>query len=362
MFSTTSSDLTKSAYQTDSKNNLISVCLFESYFAKETIEHQDIFKDSYLKLLDALENFLRGEGENKLLLNEILKHKPKRFNLDREVFSSFSCLNQQFPGYNSFQSIKQNFSLSASNYLIKLIADHILKLPEQLAASNSFFSGQYNLRSPYSPLRVAELFHESNRGVTEIDCDLVSSKSLGIVEEQYQPNNLQDYYEHEIYPSMYLYEPKEDSYVAEWLRKRNLPIISGSSGSTELLFSYVFPLANLSKDEKKLIIFAQAMDMVAHGHHSLFEALIVAEHFKLDACLSGDVDLLSYYLHWVPQGVKETLWFNTFLKENSTVPVIKGYKLNLDMNKEGDETMMSQPMQLTDDEIILLNGSNSFRL
>lgn len=310
----------------DSKSNLINVCLFESYLAKCVLENQTIFQNSFLTMISGIQYFFESKSPK---LDQLLQTKPKRFNLDRELFSIFTCLRIEYPGYDSFQSLKERpFNLSACCYFIKLLADKILKPDYSPSSSPSFFPNGQEKRSPYSPLRPSLLFDNENRGVIDLETDVVPTTSIGIVESAHQPDDLKSYFQREIYPSMSLYVPKEDSYVALWLRKRNLPVISGSSGSTELLFSRIFPLIEISPEEMKMIIFAQALDMVAQGHHSFFETILVAEFFNLGHFPMEKTDLLTFYMHWVPPFILRMPWFNQFLQENLSVRAVQNYNVS----------------------------------
>ena len=108
----------------------------------------------------------------------------------------------------------------------------------------------------------------------------------------------------------FLYRPDESSFVANWLRDRHLPVIAGSSGSTEMLFSRVMPLVELTNEDIQMLVFAQACSMLANGHHSLFEALLVADHFGLK--LSNKETLLEFYLQCVPEKIRTDQSFIEF--------------------------------------------------
>lgn len=310
----------------DSKGNLVAVCLFESYLAKCVLDNQDTFKNSFLAMITELESIFTTRNFN---LTQLLQSKPKHFDLERQLYSIFTCLRVEYPGYDSFESFKElPFNLSACCYLVKLLADKILKPEYSATSSQGMFSGGSDKRSPYSPWRPPQLFSEMNRGVIDIEEEEAPpTKSIGIVEERYQPTELKDYFTNEIYPSMAIYTPKEDSFVAQWLRNRNLPIISGASGSTELLFSRIFNLIEISSEDMNMIIVGQAWDMVAQGHHSFFEAILVAEFFNLGHFPTREVNLLSFYLHWIPLPVLNAPWLEQFLCKDPSVQPITYYNV-----------------------------------
>lgn len=44
--------------QLDEKNNLVMVCLFETYLSKFIIENPEFYQSIYINALDSIENFL----------------------------------------------------------------------------------------------------------------------------------------------------------------------------------------------------------------------------------------------------------------------------------------------------------------
>lgn len=306
----------------DKKGNLVNVCLFESYLARHVLSQTSNYQELCLKILTQIENFFKpGENENYPYLKEIASDDP-RLSLDRRVFSLFTTLSQKYPGYDSLDSIKNNFSLSVFLYFLKLMADRLLKR-QYSDPDLGFFK-----RSPYSPERPVELFSEKNRGVTVLGLDEeVSSQALGIMDDEYCPEDLQFFYETPGCPAKYYYMPDEQSSVATWLRERCLPIISGASGSTELLFARILPLLRLPLKEQEILFFIQAMDMVAQGHHSFFESALVAEHFHLKRSASVPIALIDFYLDWVPDTLKSQPSFHAFMSEKGSL--LASYMINL---------------------------------
>ncbi|WP_131775413.1 hypothetical protein [Legionella impletisoli] len=313
-----------SATVLDEKNNLVFVTLFESYLAKFILEHSELYVEAFKKLLHGLDQLLTTENE---LRQQIISRKSKGFDLDRVLYFIFSQVNEQYPGYASFRDVIDNFQLSSADYLLKQITDNVLTpakpTPSPVVSQVGIFKSitePTSRRSPFNSSRSPLLFHERNRGVVEISSELSDEDeandeftyNLGIVSELFTPADFKGYFKHPIYPARYNYYPHEESYVARWLRKRQCPVISGSSGSTEALLSRVFPLIQtLTSEEKKIILFAQACNMVANGHHSIFEAMIVAESFGY--VLETKPTLLEFYLQGVPEVIQKSEAFHDFL-------------------------------------------------
>jgi hypothetical protein len=132
-----------------------------------------------------------------------------------------------------------------------------------------------------------------------------------------------------ICPAKFTYQPNEESYIALWLRSRHLPVIAGSSGSTETLFSGILPLVSLDPEEIEIIVFSQACNMVANGHHSLFEALKVADHFGLK--IRDTKSLFEFYIQCIPASIKSDPAFSKFINE----PIIKELLEDMPLYIEG---------------------------
>lgn len=291
--------------------------IFESILAKFVLEHPSFYQDAYIKMLEGL----------------VKKACSKK--LERQLFGLFSLVGNEYENYFSLDDIKNKFHLPAADYLVKLLADNIF--PPRKVSPQKVKLFQERSDSPRSPInqdRNTQLFAPEHRGVVESHGKESVCKSLGIVEDSYRPDELNEYFEHDNYPSGQLYTPNEKSYVASWLRERNCPVISGASGSTEALISRLFSYVDLKQDEKELLVFAQACNMVALGHHSLFEAMIVADDLNL-VSVSKQNTQMDFYLQCVPEKIKKSQEFIKFL-DSDTVK-----NLQLDEYTSNEESTLS---------------------
>jgi len=311
----------------DDKGNRVFVTLFESYLAKFVLEHPKFYQEPYIKILPIILSRLKD-----LETKETFKAFLGNTSLDRRLYSIFSLLNSSYSNYDSIEKLVDNFYLPAADYFLKLIADYILvpfasynkkALPIASPAAASAQQRFFSPRSPYNPSRNSLLFTEENRGVMNASLERGLSEShtpplpeftkdLGIVSGTFKPITLRNYFPQEIQPAGLGYKPKEDSFVAMWLRERGCPVISGASGSTEMLCSKIFSLVELTQEEKKTIIFAQACNMIANGHHSLFETLIVAIDFGFPVDIKET--LLDFYLQCLPEAMRTDSEFTAFLE------------------------------------------------
>lgn len=307
----------------DSRNNSIIVCLFESYVARFFVENPHYFISAYQKLIKDLQNFLENNPKDNPELKKFILCCTAGISLERRLFSIFSRTQKEFLGFDSFEAFQGDFKIAAADYLIKLIADDILIPTPQIINPEEHFISSPSLitrRSPSNPFRNPTLFEEANRGVhskfsdtsDDEDSEEYEYFSLGIMEPEFCPMELSYYFLRPIEPAGHRYIPNENSFVAQWLRKMHCPIVSGSSGSTELMINRIFPLSTLSQDEKKLIIFCQAWNMVAYGHHSFFEAMIVANDLGLFH-IEAKETVLEFYMQCIPESIQLDPLFIAFI-------------------------------------------------
>jgi hypothetical protein len=323
----------------DEKNNLVFITIFESHLAKFVLDNPQFYQDAYQKILHGLQHVLTQPNDK---IKKFIETRGPTYDLKRHIFLIFSRLGEAYPTYDSFDKIYRRFNLCVADYLIKLLADDIFipiadsspKKSSIPAHVSLFFNPTEGRRSPSNALRNPLLFHESNRGVIEISEEKQSTLELetcafGIVSDAYRPDEFSQYFDCPIEPAGGFYMPNEDSYVALWLRRHHCPVISGASGSTELLISRIFPLIDgLTLEDQKMVIFAQACNMIANGHHSFFEAMLVAD--SLGYKLSEKPTLKELYLQCIPEPILHSNLFANWMSDES----INELPLNLPIEEE----------------------------
>lgn len=308
-------------FEVDEKNNPISVSLFESYLGKFVLEHPDLYKHCYIQLLTELEGFIAS--------------LPEQRRVDREIHMLFSIVQERYHGYTSFAALKNedSFNLSATDYFIKHVSDYFvtrninppknsnkeLKSPKSTIPAHvqlSFYSINEGRGSPTNSHRDQRIFHENNRGVKVRAGSPVIEPcpNLGIVPKEHCPPEFINYFAIPNEKALEMYEPNEVSYFAKNLRRYWCPVISGASGSTEALFTRIFSITSLSKEQQQLLIFVQACNMVANGHHSLFEAMFVAHTLGFE--IEPKETVKEFYLQCVPQVFKEDDAFKALMESD----------------------------------------------
>ena len=335
----------------DEKNNLVCVTVFESFLAEFILNQTRSYESIYLRVFNAIEHFVTNEPDKNEAIQTFLHKGGFKNNMDRYLYSVFSQISSFYPGYSSFSDLKTNFDLLVSDYFIKLLCDQLLnttqseasRSPSQSegpASSPGFFIRSGSTRSPYNASRNVLLFSNDNRGVIfrtiqedieESECE-ESTRDLGIVSKDHTPERLINYFKQPIYSARFNYQPLETAFVARWLRERHLPIISGSSGSTDAILTRVLPLVQnsafpLNQEEIRILIFTQACSMVANGHHSLFEAMLVVDDFGYK--LKDTDSLLDFYLQCIPDVFRADPAFIEFLASDEIKPLLLDMPLKI---------------------------------
>ena len=273
-------------FEVDERNNPICVSLFESYLGKFVLEHTDLYKNYYLQLLTELESFIQA--------------LPDQGRVAREIYMMFSMVQEHYKGFGNFKELTdpKNFNISACDFFIKHVCDYFvtrninspkqahqeLKSPIPNHVKLSFYAVTEGRGSPTNSHRDQRLFHESNRGVT-------ARAGSPVI------------------------EPCTN--FAKNLRRYWCPVISGASGSTESLFTRIFSITSLNKEQQQLLIFVQACNMVANGHHSLFEAMFVAHTLGFE--IEPKETVKEFYLQCVPSVFKENEAFQAFMELDTII-------------------------------------------
>lgn len=350
----------------DSNGNLIKVTLFESYLTKFLIEHPDFFKSTYLKIFSQIQNIYA--------LNE------KVASFHRATYSIESLFQAEYSSYKNIADICQKFDLFAAGYYLKLYCDAILvpdlienyqeqqafdKIPSlSLLCQYTLFNQKSTRNHVYNYLKNPFLFDETNRGVVikgyddddendedennepsqfsylldlkyeiqeEEDVEQTTNlktRKLGIAEINSTPKDLIEYFEKSHEPSQFSYVPDRQSNVGKWLTHHNLPIITGSSGTARDFLGQLLKIVKLDPNEIQLLIISLAATLVAKGHHSYFEVMIILDRFGFK--LTSTSDLLAFYEQTLPQTILTNPEYMEFKNSENGAFLLKDIVSQLD--------------------------------
>ncbi|USQ13325.1 hypothetical protein J2N86_11610 [Legionella lytica] len=293
----------------DDKNNIVEVCIFESFLAKYFLEHPEIFDTLFNKMYSALDAFLKANEGNT--------------DFDRRLFIVLSEVTQSHPTMTDLNAIKESGSVLVWNEFLKFFSEFVMTMPDlnypPLKTVNPTESlkalTHYSLfsKSPaqaqkllLEKMRPDYLFSDEHRGCVDVDNAKVKpSFNIGILSEHKNttiPKPLVNGLTFANYPSKQVYAPKEDSEMADWLREHYLPVISGASGTTGKTVSAISALCFLSSKEYKLLGLLIASATVALGHHSFFEVLRPLSF--LTGFIEEQDSLFAFYEQVIPKDIK----------------------------------------------------------
>ncbi|KTD65004.1 hypothetical protein [Legionella shakespearei] len=317
----------------DSEGNIIEITLFESYLAKYLIEHPEFFTPVYEKILKGLE-----------AIHEL--NKSDR-NYDRIMYSLHTVMKDEYKEFKGLQFLKDSPDLFKINYFLKLYCDYFLKadkikhVPEAPKSHiptltelclYSLFKSQSGRKSLASHLRPKELFHENNRGAKSTESDnLQTTRKLGITTIENTPQDLNAYFPESYSPAQFEYKPDRNSNVGRWMTQRNFPIISGSSGSACDYLSYLITAIPLEPREIKLLFVSVAATLIAKGHHSYFEVMILLDRFGFK--LHDAEDFYSFYEQMLPKEIVSSESYQEFKHSAVGARLLEGIHFEPEENR-----------------------------
>lgn len=311
----------------DKNGNYISVTLFESYLSKCLVElPEKYFKPVFVKLLMGVKEVI-----------ELNRHDR---GFDRLVFVVDSLMYQRFKDYKGLVNLIELFDVFMASEYLKIFSDSILKngkiqhypkeepshgLPSLKSLCKlSMFKDLASKQSFQSFLKPDALFLERNRGaILKSKVSKIRTRKLGVCTIANTPSELLHYFPHEEQPAQLDFVPDRKSNVGRWLMQLNLPIISGTSGSARDFLELSFSFAFLNREETQLMMVALAAVMVAKGHHSYFEVMIMMDRTGCKLKLTDD--LYSFYEQTIPQSILESEEFQAFKESKSGAQLLDGF-------------------------------------
>lgn len=111
--------------------------------------------------------------------------------------------------------------------------------------------------------------------------------------------------------------------MAQWLRERYLPVISGASGGIGNTVSKINSLIELSKKEYQLLGLLVASSTIALGHHSFFEVLRPLSFFLGN--LEDKSNLLEFYEQVIPEDIKHSPSYIAHIKSDNGMKLIEEF-------------------------------------
>ncbi|WP_298628377.1 hypothetical protein [uncultured Legionella sp.] len=311
----------------DDKNNIVEVCLFESFLAKYFIDNSDIFNPLLDRIATAIESF-------------ITKHENNE-KFDRLYFTIFSSMIEY--KLQDFNAVKASRCLITWDTFLKYFMELLINEERFISSEHpaSFFKKKApSLSEMRAKMRPQYLFSEEHRGVKELKSSCrYKSHNMGILSISDTPPELINLLKFKNTSSRGFYEANEESNTANWLREHYLPVISGVSGGIGLTVAGLTSLMSLSSRDYQLLGLLVASSTIALGHHSFFEVL------KPLSFINGDLEekdtLLEFYEQVIPEDIKMLESYKTHMSGTHGAVLLEECDFEYDLSEDDSISLSS---------------------
>jgi hypothetical protein len=297
----------------DSYGNSIETTLFESYLSKVIIEQRKLYEPLYIKINQSIQRMVDANQQNK--------------EFSRQLHSCLTLVNIEYPGHSQLESFLQpGFHLHAANYFHKLFFEKIIRLaaiPAHNSATKSLTlaeraqrtvcSSEATIKKLSARVYPPMFFNPEHRGriEQELETEPVTRK-LGIAQEEYTPNDLKYYYPTPYCPAQMQFLRDYNGSVSKKMQLNHLPYISGPSGTAGTCFQSMIQLDTYTAEELKLYFMVLSASMVARGHHSFYEVMMIAETIGFK--IKDYSERQQYYEQFLTVELKNSIEYKTFIQ------------------------------------------------
>lgn len=313
-------------------------------FYAGTLLNQTVDFENALALFFYTHNHLLMGPLKKIMaaIEQLIKLNEDNPSFDRALFVIFSQLSDDFPNITNVSKLQQSQDFLATISFLKFFCELILspdskiaiKYPQRvqtqfstsipslaLITSSIFYQKPKEaMQILTKQIRVSKLFAEQHRGALSINCEHPYTKHFGIIAHA-DLSKTGDFFKEEHYSAQLEYTPNSDSFVNAWLSSRSLPVISGTSGSAEILLTRIPAIVDLTNTEQEILLLANAVSTIAHGHHSFFENMLVGHLFGFS--LNDTEYYKDFYLQCIPTCLHSSAQFQEFLAQNPCCNILQ---------------------------------------
>jgi hypothetical protein len=152
--------------------------------------------------------------------------------------------------------------------------------------------------------RPDELFKE--RGRISHGFGKKATNSLGIFKEAETPEDLKKFFGVGVYAAKdeFTADPNSSAPLLMLAKQLQLPFVSSASGTASKLIPAIILLAGLSPQELKDFTTCLAGSMVAEGHHSFLEVMVICQRAGIHMNLSPTTPLVNIYESFLSNNIK----------------------------------------------------------
>jgi hypothetical protein len=319
----------KFIYQRDKHNNRYENTLYESYLAKTIIQNDETWRPLVLQINQWIYQTILQHKNNARMISLLITHLKKHLKV---------TINRQ-----NFLNIAQDFLLTSENLVptIMFHGDFVEYIHPKIDPKKS-----YAQLSTYKIMRSNNLFSNENRGVaatTNWQRGLASykyptyrSNALGVMPDKQTPSELAQYFAdqpgkrrptkrfHKLKGSRISYIAaqrnreskieKSDAFRKEAI-ERDISIISGTAGTTSKIIAFMLDLVGLTREEIKDYLMIEGAAVVAYGHHSMYEIMVLARQLGFPI----KYDHRFYHEQFVTKEFRKSKAYKDFLASYSQI-------------------------------------------
>ena len=314
----------------DSNNNNVQRTLYESFLSKLIIENEKYYRPVFEKICKEIRFviwFLPAylqKSKQRPIGDFIISHSWCAELFDETYYEKnlydFDLLvrYEDFIKEEKIGRLANFIKFFFEDYLVLELIDKIRKIKDKNVPSKTQPSNgklltlsqlcQKKLARHYMAiadlqhvLRPNDLFSEKGRGRFEINPDMESTTDLGIMAIHSTHSRLKNYFsEQNLIGNAKLYFKRNSaSNFVKLLECCDIPFISGPSGTIANSLAGLFALAPLTPIELRQYAMGVAGVLVASGHHSFFECMVVFKVIGSGGFSSGPTCGLGFELHAV---------------------------------------------------------------
>jgi|688.fasta_scaffold231110_2 hypothetical protein len=250
----------------DIHGNLVELTLYESYLSHAILNDENLYKKLFLEIMS-------------LIREAIQRSDSSSYN--RKLFSIFSLLQDEFPGYNSIDAFFDcSFNIYAIAVFNKLFFAYLLEETTiQKAADTSTLStlirfsvvSDKQLSNQLKQELLPENLFADLRIGRKNNHSTAATRKFGITTEENAPDKFKNYFGNEYTPGQSRYKRDSKSIATRWLEENQLPFVSGISGTLGQCYYGLLQLSNFSNQEIRTYLMIISATLVARGHHSFGE-------------------------------------------------------------------------------------------
>lgn len=313
----------KFIHKRDKKGNRYENTFYESHLSKIIIENDKTWRPLLLKINEWIYNEIFNNKDNDKMIKLVIAFLNKN---TQETVKKENCL----------EVLKQY--LIESKNLAPTVKFHSQFFEYILAVINK--ENAYNYLPSYKTIRSDNLFHSQNRGVSattdfgrgfaRFKHFLYHSNALGIMPDEETPDNLSEYFgnspgNHIPSKRFYNLNGERPSYVTaqrnrdskmeipitfrEEALQRDISIISGTSGTTAKIIAPLIDVVGLTPLEVKDYLMVLGAAIVAYGHHSMYETMVLARNLGFNI----EYNHRFYHEQFITDAFRESEEYKKFL-------------------------------------------------